>query len=99
MSLYSIFNYINSCELSSGPNLPVGALSHTAPPGGDSPPSPGVGFRDGSSQRQSAPSRESLGDEGEGPSPEGQMPGRTGILTLSADHLLGRSTGLRLIEV
>lgn len=79
---------LNSCELSSGPNLPVGALSCTAPPGGDSPPSPGAGFGDGSSEGQSAPSRGGLGDQGEGPSPEGQMPGGTGILIPSVDKSL-----------
>lgn len=84
---YSTFNSINSCELSPGPDLPAGALSYTAPPGGDSPPSPGVGFGHGSSERQQASRRAGLGDQGEGTSPEGQMPGGAG----SVDHLLGRS--------
>lgn len=69
-------------ELSLGPNLPLGALKYTAPPGGDRPPSPGDGFGDGSSERHPASSRAGVRDQGEGSSAEGQMPGGTGIMSL-----------------
>lgn len=78
-----VFDHINPHELFAGPNLPAGAHTRTAPPGGDSPPSPGAGFGDGPSERQSAASGAGAGEQGEGPSPEGQMPGRAGILICS----------------
>lgn len=67
-----------------GSYIPTGAFSGTAPPGGDSAPSPGVGFGDRASEREPAPSRAGLRDKGEGSPAEGQMPGGAGIQTITA---------------
>lgn len=74
-----IFSHVVVNKLSSDSDLPAGARSCTAPPGGYSPSSPGAGPGNKPSEGQSAPSRTGPGDQGEGSPPEGQMPGGTGI--------------------
>lgn len=73
--------------MSAGPDLTAGARSHTAPPGGDSPPSPGAGGGDGASEGQSAASRARPGDPGEGPPAEGQRSGGAGTVERGDDFL------------
>lgn len=66
--------------MSAGPDLTAGARSCTAPPGGDSPPSPGAGGGDGASEGQSAASGARSGEPGEGPPAEGQRSGGAGTI-------------------